>query len=392
MQMFYCKPSLPCPDNTSPLTIHSNTAQVLTSIVETLSDSSTSASADPIPLLEESLELFQRCLTLQEFQHTESLAQQESMPDEPLEPDNEDGGVPINQDTSSTTSEPPQDDRWATILEPVTNDTLLDTLLAQLETLTTLCGLINADAGKGLAWVEEYASGLLNTKLPAYLNDTGRESEAGLTRANFMAAAADANFRAQRIDLGTYSRTINEAYSNLDIKENPEGLVNKAEALVTYNSSLRIYHYPEEAAQSKEVLLSRWQALSTALEALTAASKLPTAENLPKIHLARGDTELLRFQLGQQPNNYDVALKNGVILVKNAEKFYRGAKALAAGAGWKKEEEEASIKEALAAGLGGDSQRIKEAIKLLQSTKSVLEDSIDEGYVSVEQLVAMGIA
>lgn len=119
----------------------------------------------------------------------------------------------INQDASSTSSEPPQDDRWATILEPVTNDTLLDTLLAQLETLTALCGLINTDAGKGLAWVEEYASSLLTTKLPAYLSGTDRESEAGLTRANFMAAAADANFRFQRIDIGTYSRAIEEAYS-----------------------------------------------------------------------------------------------------------------------------------------------------------------------------------
>lgn len=359
--------------------------------MEAVSDSQTPTSIAPIPLLEESLELFQRCLTLQEFQHTESLAQQDSVSQVP-EPDNEDGGVSINQDASSTSSEPLQDDRWATILEPVTNDTLLDTLLAQLETLTTLCGLINADAGKGLAWIEEYASNLLNTKLPAYLSGTGRAPEAGLTRANFMSAAADANFRAQRIDVGTYSRTIEEEYSSLDLKENPEGLVNKAEALITYNSSLRLYHYPEEAFQLKEVLLSRWQALSAALESLTSASKLPSADNLPKIHLARGDTELLRFQLGQSPNNYDVAAKNGGVLVKNAEKFYRGAKALAASSGAEKEGEEASIKEALAAGMGGDAQRIQEAIKILGSTKAVLEDAIDEGLVSVDQLVAMGIA
>lgn len=207
-----------------------------------------------------------------------------------------------------------------------------------------------------------------------------------------MAAAADANFRAQRVDVGTYSRAIEEAYSSLDVKDNPEGLVNNAEALITYNSSLRIYHYPGEESGRKEVLLSRWQALSAALDALTSASKLPSADNLPKVHLARGDVELLRFQLGQPPDDYDAAAKNGSVLIKNAEKFYRGAKALAANSGGKKEEEEASIKEALAAGMGGDTQRIIEAIKVLQSAKPVLEDAIDEGLVSVDQLVAMGIA
>ena len=390
--MFYCMLPFLFPAVLTPLTSPSNTAQVLTSIVEAISDSPTPISIDPIPLLEESLELFQRCLTLQELQHTESLAQQEAISQE-AEPDNEDGGVSINQDASSTSSEPAQDDRWATILEPVTNDTLLDTLLATLETLTTLCGLINADAGKGLAWVEEYASSLLTTKLPAYLTDTGREQDAGLTRANFMAAAADANFRAQRIDVATYTRAIDESYSSLDLKQNPEGLVNKAEALITYNVSLRLFHLPNATSpQSKQALLSRWQALSAALDSLTAASKLPSADNLPKIHLARGDTELLRFQLGQPPNDHDAAAKNGAILVKNAEKFYRGAKALAAAAAAEKEREEASVKEALAAAMGGDAQGLKEAIKLLGSTKAVLEDAIDEGLVSVDQLVAMGIA
>ena len=115
------------------------------------------------------------------------------------------------------------------------------------------------------------------------------------------------------------------------LNENPEGLVNKAEAFIAYNSSLRHYPYPEEA--TKDVLQSRWQALSTALNALTTASKIPSADNLPKIHLARGDTELLRFQLGQPPANFGAAAKNGIVLVKNSEKFYRGAKALATSSG-----------------------------------------------------------
>ena len=360
----------------------SNTAQILTSIVEAISDSHT-VSIDPVQLLEESLELFQRCLALQEFQRTESLTQQEFMAQESPEADNEDGGVLI-QAASSTSFEPPQDDRWATIVEPVTNDTLLDTLLAQFETLTTLCGLIAADSGRGLAWIEEYASSLL-TRLPTYLSNTVRCPEAGLTKANFMTAAADANFRFQRIDVGTYLRVIEEAFSALDLADSPEGLASKAESYIAYNSSLRLYHYSDEVSQ--DVLLSRWQALTTAFNALTSASKLPSAFNLPKIHVARGDTELLRFQLGKPPSNFDSAAKNGSVLVKNAEKFYRGAKALSGYSG-----EEAEIKEALAVALGGDATRLKEAVESLPSTKRVLEDAIDEGLVSLDELVGMGIS
>ena len=59
-----------------------NTAQILTSLVEALTDDRTNIH-DPLPFLEEALELFQRCLTLQEFNFTESLAQQEAMSQRP---------------------------------------------------------------------------------------------------------------------------------------------------------------------------------------------------------------------------------------------------------------------------------------------------------------------
>lgn len=212
-----------------------------------------------------------------------------------------------------------------------------------------------------------------------------------------MAAAADANFRAQRIDLGTYSRALEEAYAALDLATNPEGLVNKAEALITYNASLRLHH-PEAPTQSKDTLLpSRWQALTEALTSLTSASKLPPSSssgdtNLSKIHLARGDAELLRFQLGREPTPYDVAAKNSGVLLKNAEKFYRGARALAVSEGAEREEQEASVKEALVLGLGGDVGGLREAIKVVGSARVVLEDAIDEGLVGVEQLVGMGVS
>ncbi|QSZ35581.1 hypothetical protein DSL72_008451 [Monilinia vaccinii-corymbosi] len=364
-----------------------NTAQVLTSIAEVTSETRDIGNDDNLALLEEAIELFQRCLTLQEYQYTQSQAQAGFVPTSESDPDSEEGGAPL----SDANSQPPQDDRWATIIEPVTLDTLLDTLIAQLQTLTLLCGLVNVDAGRGLPWIEEYSSPLIGQKLPNYLQGTtDREQEAGLAKSNFVAALADANFRVQRIDIGTYERVLNDAYSSLNLDDHPGGLCEKAEAFISYNASLRLNY---DAAQSPDVTASRWKVLTAALDSLTKASKLPSADNLAKIHILRGDVELLRFQLGQHPSNYDVAFKNGTVLAKNAEKFYRGAGILARNEGLSKELEEAGVKEAVAMSLYGEKTKLLEAVKQqAELVRGVLEDSLDDGLISYEALSGMGIA
>lgn len=213
-----------------------------------------------------------------------------------------------------------------------------------------------------------------------------------MTRANFIVALADANFRAQRIDIPTYSRALDETFSPLNLTTNPEGLVNRAEVLIAYNSSLR--SFPE--LSSNEVLASRWKALSTALECLTAASKLPDAEEVAKIHLVRGDVELLRCSLSKE--GYEPAVKSAGVLVKNAEKFYRGAASLARSTGLVKEFEEASVKEVVAAGLKGEMEGIQSVWKNKEDREKVrvvledmLEDMVEDGLVGVEELAAMGI-
>lgn len=364
-----------------------NTAQVLTSLAQAFEDTRNNT-IDVLPLLEEALELFQRCLTLQEYHHTENLAQEEavrsSSPSVPNEiPDSEDSTT-----VSSPSSELPQEERWATIIEPVTNSTLLDTLLAQLETLTFLASQIPPENSKSLSWIEEYSTNLLNSKLPAYLEGTDREAEAGLIGANFIAALADANFRAQFIDISTYARALEEGFSSLNLASDPEGLVNRAEALISYNSSLRFF---PEISQNHEVLASRWKALTTALECLTAASKIPTAEEVAKIHMVRGDVELLRYRLGKE--GYELALKSAAVLVKNAEKFYRGAAGLARSSGLVKEFKEAGFKEALALGIKGETAKLVEAWKEdKESVRGVLEDAVEDGLVDGEELAGMGLS
>lgn len=365
----------------------SNTAQVLTSIAEVTSETRNVGNDNNLALLEEAIELFQRCLALQEYQYTESQTQAGFVPTSDDDPDMEEGGVSL----SDSNSQPPQDDRWASIVEPVTLETLLDTVVAQLQTLAILCGLVNVDAGRGLAWIEEYSTTLIGQKLQAYLEGTvDRQQEAGLARSNFIAALADANFRFQRIDVGTYERTLNDAYASLSLDDHPEGLCDKAEAFISYNSSLRLNH---ETAQSPEASASRWKVLTAALDNLTKASKLPSAENLPKIHILRGDVDLLRFQLGQPPSNYEVSFKNGAVLTKNAEKFYRGAGNFAKVEGLRKELEEAEVKEALAMSLYGEQDKLLRRVKLQPGVvRNILEDAIDDGLISYEALSAMGIA
>jgi hypothetical protein len=77
----------------------SNTAQALTSYVEALQDASNAT--DPLPFLEEALELFQKCLEYQEFQHQEFREQSAAAARlVEQETDTDDGGVSLT--TSST--------------------------------------------------------------------------------------------------------------------------------------------------------------------------------------------------------------------------------------------------------------------------------------------------
>jgi hypothetical protein len=106
----------------------------------------------------------------------------------------------------------------------------------------------------------------------------------------------------------------------------------------------------------------------------------------------RGDVELLRYGLGKE--GYEVAVKSAGVLVKNAEKFYRGATGLARSTGSVKEFEEAGIKEVVALGLKGELERIQDAWKGedREKIRVVLDDMIEDGLVDVEELATMGIS
>lgn len=395
--MSYCKCSSPVVHLSKYvlLTSPSNTAQVLTSGAEAISGgrrSSEESRQNALQMLQEALELFQRCLTVQELQFTESQERMEMTDDTSSSP-----GIGDDEDTSGIRdgSEGIVDDRWASVVEPVTKDSLVDTAVAQLETLTTACGLLTSDAGSGLAWIEEYSNNLLQGKIATYVAGTNRHHEVSLARANFICALADTCYRTGRIDLQTYEKEIASAFGPyLDLSQDPQGLCDKADALIAFISAI----YESISASTEQnphqlTLLNAllWNHLTMASTSLSSAAKLPTTHKLAKIHIARGDVELFRFRLGEAPLFHAVAKKHAKTLLKNAEVYFRGAAGIAKSEGSVDEEREATIKLAIAGTIVGDHSNILTLLaKENKEILAVVEDMVEDGIVGKEWLERFG--
>lgn len=227
---------------------------------------------------------------------------------------------------------------------------------------------------------------LIEYRLLKYINATDRLLEASLACAGFNCAFADAQFLASRMPIDTYTTRILRAYTALDLTNHAQGLCDLAEAMISYNSTVAT----DAAGNNPPYLAARWSALSIALESFTSASKLDSSENgsvfnLPKIHIKRGDCELLRAQLA--PLGYEPAVANMKVLVKNAAKFYVGAEANARNLGLRDEAKEAVFKGALVSAIQGE---VGDLSRLMQgdggTVAKLVEEVVQDGLVSAEEL------
>ena len=370
---------------------HSNTAQVLTSLAEAVSEgrhASGEARDQALKMLQEALELFQRCLTVQEFQFTEAQAQAGMSGDDAMNVEDEPAMI------GSSPPEASEEERWASIVEPVTKDSLLDTAVAQLETLTTVCGLMDSQGVSGLAWIEEYSRNLLQGKITAYVDGTDRNYEVALARANFIAAYSDASFRRGQLDLSTYERDLTLAFSqDFDLSTDPQALCDRADALIALNASIVAstdYAQKVPVKEVAQIKSLRWGYLTKALNDLAAAAKLPIAQNLPKIHMRRGDCELLRLRLSEQPVPHGAASTNRNTLLKNARVHYQSAAKLAAVSGLPDDEREAISKAGVLEGTSFNEENVMEwdmkRSKNDGNAFEVLEEMIEDGLLSPEIL------
>lgn len=367
----------------------SNTAQVLTSLAETICEgknSSKQSRDEALGFFQEALTYFNRCLKLQELQMSEA-AEQHSRMDDTMTIFPDDNAEPAEGFEQRTS-----DERWATIIEPVTNSTLIDTVIAQLETLTAFCSLLGSYGQFEFQWVKEYYDGNLRDKIMVYTGASERKRETLLARARFTSALTDVAFRLALIDITTYERELNTFFSFFDVADNPQALCDKADAEITLSSSIGIQLPLLLQSQDLASLNGmRWKYLSLALDDLTTAAKLPDVQNVARVHLRRGDCEMLRYQLGQAPTHYDRAFKSASVLIMNAGTYYRGAAGFSKGS--IEDEREAIIKEAIIRSLSGDMDKLEPIRRGSEEVKSALAEVVaemkEEGLLSNEAATAI---
>jgi len=317
-------------DNTDTLF---NAAQVLTGIAEL--HARDGADQEALQTLEQALELQTRCLALQELKLEESLQQQATL-EAQADRDVAAQSLPNldGREAALSTAAHASEDQWFSIVEPVTNDTLIDTILAQLGTLTTLCSILSSlstsSLSSSLAWVEEFSTKLIKTKLPLLLQEAtpDRVQEVALTRAVFISNLLEAGYLMGSIDVETYKRERDDAFKSeeLGLDASFAALSANASSLISFSSAIKEREQPLIASYAPQ----SWTALSTAITNLAAASKIsePIPDEIAETHLLRGNCSLLQYQLGQPPVSYQMATKNAAQLLKNADVFYRNASKL----------------------------------------------------------------
>lgn len=370
-----------------------NTAQVLTAIAEAVAKDSDHVEQDALQPLEEALELQNRCLSIQELKLEEYLQQvSEAATSGELDVQHDQDAHTANNadsDGNEDRSANAMEDQWFSVVEPVTKDTLIDTILAQLGTLTTLCSVISSSDNaptSSLAWIEEYSSKLIKTKLPVLVQDADQErlQEVALARANFISELLRAGYLRKSVDADTYKRERDEAFKapELDLERNFAALMANASSLVAYTSALAEDH----PSQGVSHAAARWNALSAAISNMAIASKLsdPLPDDIAETHFVRGNCSLTQHQLGQPPVSYNPAVANKIQLLKNADTFFRNASKLYQDAEQKAVAQiRAVVTQAIQAGTDVASSALQhDQGKGTDWVRSQLEDLIDDGLIS----------
>ena len=372
-----------CLDYSSELTLLSNTAQVLRSIAEALTLGATVSpenSVEALNSLDEAIALFRRCLQLQEEQFSQAESQARMMAAASMPVDDQEQLVSPQSPMSDASGQ----EQWVSIEQPPDKDTLLDTSIALVEALTDLCALLPSQNNPWLPKIGELSKGLFEGGIAAYVEKQDRVLEFALTKANLLSSFADASFRAGNLDIHAYEDTLRTAFGDgLDIAHSPKGLCERAEAFQLLASTVCAQSLNEPSPGGSEV---QWKYLTEALSDLKAASTLPGTKNLAKIHIRRGDCELLRYRLGQLAPYHKAAQTNAATLLRNAEVYYRGAFNSAQAENLQQGEGlEASMKEAVVIAHAGITEKLWNLFqKDMHEVSRLMEEMKDEVLISDE--------
>lgn len=362
-----------------------NTAQVLTSLAEATLEDGTQEAAQTSArqLLEDAVDIFTGCLQKQQQEYEQMQAEiakaqasgeyQEAWEGSRSQP------AQTKEDDVDTDSASEGPGEWATVEEPVTPTTILETCTAQLGALITLLGLytpkdlpsIEKKAQDGLMTASEIIPALISIIDASPESDDEDELEAGptlsigqsaaaeeastspkedavLAAANFQVSIAEAMYRSGRSSSAQYAGQVEQTFSAL-VKETQgataPGLAyinvgsSYADALIDLASSIAdSLQYTASSPTFASDLEIQWTALTQAQKILTELSSAPLstllhASRLADIFLARGDTELFRFRIAVTPGAKAAWANSKAVVVANAGVFYRGARSYAQNAG-----------------------------------------------------------
>lgn len=413
-----------------------NAAQVLTTIAEYIANDDMVPDAETLKYLEQAIEYQSQCLQIQETKFAESRQFHEAAMKQSLEDDDDGGGAKLDPTTTSAFEDhDEQQEQWVSIVEPVTANTLIDTILSQLSTLTTLCTIITSTLTSSppaspstlpisLSWIESYSSELLSGTLPSLTSSNAesllpRTSEIHRTQAILTSALLELAYHTGHITPETYIDKLNTAFSLPSANAepapapDPETSIAHARALITLNSALAdsppststptasASAAPAPATATAAAGPHRWTALTTATNLLTTLSHhLPAtdAHTQATTHQLRGDIALLTRALADPPVHHAAARANRDLLLRNARVFYRNATKLFGTVGGA-EEEGRSLAELRGAVVDvlvqtqTQTQTVQQVQEILRNAsrgktdawrREKLVDMVDEGLVSGE--------
>ncbi|KAL9107599.1 MAG: hypothetical protein Q9227_007502 [Pyrenula ochraceoflavens] len=370
-----------------------NTAQVLTSLGEQIAEDEEQPALKALEHLEEALELFQKCFSVQQARLVSFQQQVLDLPDEDIPMEDIENAKQINDNIGNELNsiDAGTQDQWALVEEPVTNSTLLDTSLAQLATLTSYYEIVgNLDNGENRRKLE-WADGVFQTAVQDVIQTNpereSRNVEIALVMARMIAASSEAQYRENLIDVHTYRSKLAEAFAFSE--EKPCSF----EAMKTHADALLAFRHAVAGSNDRECedrnfsLPLQWKALSSSIQILAKASKAPDlpGDKIASTHSRRGDLSLLQYQLGQTPWKFPTAANNAAMLLQNALVFYRNAGKLELS---DTKRAELSVKEAVVTVLKGEEAQFNVHAC---SAKADLADEIrnamvDEGLLSLNDL------
>ena len=276
------------------------------------------------------MDIFEKCLSVQQSQLQDAQSQAQAILQEP----DADHQRPPTLDVSSPTATEEQE-QWASVLEPITPESLLETCLAEAHVLSVLLPLLPPDPAASQTLnthsdiLLEKAHALLSSQSVSVTPDSSDELRLAQCRLNLLSALADHAYRSHRIDATNYLSALTETHasSQPSLVEHGPAQADYADALIAFNASVASVSLPESLATIAHL---RWSALTIALSALTTANTTPGPElGRSVINGRRGDAELLRARLAEPEVGYDMAAKNRDQLLRNAETYYTGAAKIA---------------------------------------------------------------